>query len=64
MIARVPLPLDRRQHADAVSRIDIASLIEDGRLVGDAVVVGVFENQDAIPLGAFGMVAVARTGDS
>ena len=37
------------QHANPVSRIHIFALMEDGLLVADAIAVGVFEDQDAIP---------------
>ena len=39
------------EDADAVGRVDVAALVEDRGLVGLAVAVGVFEDQDAIPFG-------------
>jgi hypothetical protein len=48
------------QHADSVSRIDFAALIEDGFLVGHAVAVGVFQNQNAVTFGSIGIVAVGE----
>ena len=44
------------EHADAHRRVDVAALVEDGRLVGPAVAVGVLQDEDAV---AFGPFAVA-----
>jgi hypothetical protein len=44
-----------------VSRIDFAALIEDSFLVGHAVVIGVFQNQNAVTFDSLCIVAV---GDS
>ncbi len=36
------------QNADPHSRIDITSLVKDGRLVGLAVAIGIFQDHDAV----------------
>ena len=45
------------EHADAVRRIDVHSLVEHRGLVGFGITVGVFEDQDAVALGALALVA-------
>jgi hypothetical protein len=44
------------EHADAVGAVHIAALVEDGGFVGLRVAIGVFEDEDAVALGAFAVV--------
>ena len=44
------------EDADAVGAVHIAALVEDGGFVGLGVAVGVFEDEDAVALGAFAVV--------
>jgi hypothetical protein len=44
------------EHADAVGAVHIAGLVEDGGFVGLRVAIGVFEDEDAVALGAFAVV--------
>ena len=45
------------EHADAVHRIDVHSLVENRGFVGFGITVGVFEYQNAVALGALALVA-------
>ena len=49
------------QHADSVSRIDVAALIEHRFLVGHAVAVSVFQNQNAVAFSSIRIVAVGKS---
>ena len=45
------------EHADAHCGIDIAAVVEGRYLVGDAIAIGVFEDEDAVAFRAFAVVA-------
>ncbi len=44
------------EHADAVGAVHVRALMEDGGFVGLGVAIGVFEDEDAVALGAFAVV--------
>src|SRR5205823_2161604 len=45
------------EHAKAHRRVDVAALVEDLDLVGNAIAVGVLKDEDAIALGPLAVVA-------